>query len=197
MLETTPMLADSDLFTLIIFVFFALLSGVSSWLQKRREAKEADHEAEWGEPDDEGAPQPSTNREAEGSPLERELRRLLMGGEPPAPGMAESASSPAEVETEPTLMAAGTGDGLASLKAARRTYEEASHLGDTMAEHMAEVDARTEHPIPTPIPTTRRSNFAVRAARAQLLHPATARQAIIASVILAPPLGLQQGTGPG
>ena len=185
-----PMLADSDLFTLVVFMFFAILSGISSWLQKRRESKEAEHEAEWGEPDDEGAPVPASPAEAaqEESPLERELRRLLMGDQPAPPPPPEAVMESSEAAAIEENVAA---EHSALLETAQSAYAEASYLGDAMAEHMAEIDARTKHPIATPVPLKRRDNSTIRAVRTQLQHPSTARQAILASIILAPPPGLR------
>ena len=83
---------------------------------------------------------------------------------------------------------------LATLGKSTHAYHRATHLHETVAARMRHVDEQTEKhgkPLHAPVPLARGINTDARAVVALLRQPATARQALLASFVLAPPKALQ------
>ena len=84
---------------------------------------------------------------------------------------------------------------LATLEHSTHAYQRASQLHETVATHLQRVDEQTEkHGKPlvaTVIPRRAAVTADARAVVALLRHPATARQAMLASLVLAPPKGME------
>ena len=84
---------------------------------------------------------------------------------------------------------------LAKLEQSTHAYQRASRLHEAVAAHMQRVDDQTEKhgkPLTSPVLTRRDAGSAdARAVVALLRHPATVRQALLASFVLAPPKALE------
>jgi hypothetical protein len=80
---------------------------------------------------------------------------------------------------------------LASLESAATAYLRGSTLDRRVAGEMTRVDQRIAHAAPTAVPVNQGMSPDLRALIAGLRRPATARQAIIASLILGKPRALE------
>jgi hypothetical protein len=81
---------------------------------------------------------------------------------------------------------------LATLQQSAAAYVRASKLEEQAAARMREVTARTEQPVPAqPAPRRPARTPEAMSVVHQLRHPRTARQAILASLIFAPPKALE------
>lgn len=79
---------------------------------------------------------------------------------------------------------------LATLEQSTHTYQRLAQFHENVAAHMHRVDAQLEkhgQPLRAPTPASRAVNADARAVVALLRRPATARQALLASFVLAPP----------
>ena len=172
----------------LIFVIIAILSQLFGGKKKQEE----EQPLESGEqpPPQQGASKPSN--------LEEELRRLLSGGsdqqpmppveEPPelvAPPVIQSASPTPEPEWEPEPVV----ETATPLHEAKEAYQQASQLHESVAERMKQV--HTHHAAPVAITDTDATSVELREVITMVRQPKTARQAIVASVILGSPKGLE------
>ncbi|MSU62897.1 MAG: hypothetical protein EXS31_10955 [Pedosphaera sp.] len=196
---------------LIIAVVVIAISGLSNWLQKRRQRElEKPFQDESAPP----LPQPGSRRaEAPSAPakplfdLDEELRRLL-GGEPP---VASQPPKPVIIETKPAPKPAPppvpartvreveyteseepAAREMGRLPQAAQAYQRAESLAETIGARMNAVDPHGMHPSPaaqvsqaSPVPP----NLA-QAVR-QLRNPTSIKQAILASVIIGRPKSLE------
>jgi len=83
---------------------------------------------------------------------------------------------------------------LASLEHHTQAYQRATQLHETVAARMRHVDEQTEKhgkPLFAPVPIGRAINADAQAVVTLLRRPATARQALLASFVLAPPKALE------
>ena len=83
---------------------------------------------------------------------------------------------------------------LTTLGKSTHAYQRATQLHETVAARMRHVDEQTEKhgkPLLAPVPIGRAINVDARAVVALLRQPATVRQALIASFVLAPPKALE------
>ena len=185
-----PMLAGFDDWGILIFVIIAVLSNLFGGKKKQQE------EEPW-EPEEQPSPQPGTSSP---SNLEEELRRLLSGGSsqqpappveeplPPVleePSVLQSASPTPEPDWEPEPVVE-TASPL-PLREAKEAYQQASHLHKAVAERMERV--HTHHAAPAA--STDAAPGELREVITMVRQPKTARQAIVASVILGSPKGLE------
>ena len=163
------------------------------------------------------APPPLTQSSIPTSSWEEELRRLLSGQTPttkpppaaPAPVRpvivsAPVASPPAVAKRSPTPppvrvirphieeATEAPAVSLAKLEESAGAYQRASQLHEAVGEHLRQVDAMTERHVAT-MPLTRRHGISPDVANfvSLLRRPNTARQAIVASMILGPPKALE------
>lgn len=104
---------------------------------------------------------------------------------------------PAGSEPAPTAAASsGPAFELEHMEASAAAYERGQHVQEAAIVRLHEVvaqtkSARPDRPQPRPAGrTTQARELAMR-----LHHPATARQAILAAVVLGPPRGLEKGSG--
>ncbi|MBI2924316.1 MAG: hypothetical protein HYY24_01275 [Verrucomicrobia bacterium] len=151
---------------------------------------------------------------------EEELRRLLQGESapaPPPPPVIQVPPAPARPipttpppkpvhaprpfvtpKPSPVLMPAAASEeegprhSIAELRESTAAYQRASHIDQLAGHHLRHADQRTEQPAPAP-PTAHRSAPAAEITQtvALLRHPRTARQAIVASMVIGPPKGLE------
>ena len=185
------MLAAFDDWGILIFVIIAILSNLFGGKKKQQE------EEPW-EPEEQPLPQPGGTSSP--SNLEEELRRLLSGGsgqQQPAPPVEEPL--PPVLEEPPVLQSASptpephwepepvveTASPL-PLREAKEAYQQASHLHKAVAERMERV--HTHHAAPAA--STDAAPGELREVITMVRQPKTARQAIVASVILGSPKGL-------
>ena len=179
------MLAAWDDMGWIIFVIIAILSSLFGGKKKKEEGQP--RELEERQPPQVGASGPSS--------LEKELRRLLSGGsdqrpeppveEPPelvAPPVIQSASPIPEPEWEPEPVVKTA----TSLHEAKEALQRASQLHEVVAERMKQV--HTHHAAPV---ASADISGELREVITMVRQPKTARQAIVASVILGQPKGLE------
>ena len=127
---------------------------------------------------------------------------------PPLPVRVERESLPTEDEWQPSRESAPTPwqdvsldsqpaptKPLASLEHSTHAYQRATRLHETVAARMQRVDEQTEkhgRPLTRPTVVQRDAGSAdARAVVALLRQPATARQALLASFVLAPPKALE------
>jgi hypothetical protein len=221
--------------SLLILLVLVGLSVITSWLQKKRQAGEAESWPAGPRPSHPaplprrtsppGVPSPAPPAAEAPSPTSRweeELRRLLEGespvsAPPPAPivpKLEESSQrrvvappplppkpAPAVVRTvrparpvpslesmEPLEAAAA---GLGRLDQSARAYERARQLHQAAAERLHQVETMTaQHRVGVAQGRRRTRPPEVAAAVNLLRHPTSARQAVVASLILGPPKGL-------
>jgi type IV secretory pathway VirB10-like protein len=175
------LLAAFDDWGILIFVIIAILSNLFGSKKKQQE------EEPW-EPEEQSPPQP----EASPSNLEEELRRLLSGGsdkqpappvEEPLPPVLQSASPAPEPQWEPEPVVETT----SPLHEAREAYQQASQLHESVAERMEQVHTHSA----APAASTDAASGELREVITMVRQPKTARQAIVASVILGSPKGLE------
>ena len=170
----------------LIFVIIAILAQLFG--KKKKEEEEQPWESGEQPPPQQGTSGPSN--------LEEELRRLLSGGsdqqpappveEPPelvAPPVIQSASPTPEPEWEPEPVV----ETATPLHEAKEAYQQASQLHESVAERMKQV--HTHHAAP--VATTDATSVELREVIMMVRQPKTARQAIVASVILGSPKGLE------
>ena len=187
-LATGPgtMQAGLDDMGFLIFVIIAIL--VQLFGKKKKEEEEQPRELEERQPPQAGASKPSS--------LEEELRRLLSGGsdqqpaspveEPPelvAPPVIQPASPTPEPEWEPEPVV----ETATPLHEAKEAYQQAGQLHEVVAERMKQV--HTHHAAS--VATTDATSVELREVITMVRQPKTARQAIVASVILGSPKGLE------
>jgi hypothetical protein len=174
------MLAALDDIGWLIFVIIAILSSLFGGKKKKEEQPLKGDEQQPQQP---GKTGPSS--------LEEELRRMLTGGsdqEPPppvvvsAPPVLEPAWEPPKPEPKPVVVKTAS-----PLHEARATYEKASHLSEAVAQRMEQAHRH----YATPVATEEISSAELREVIAMVRQPKTARQAIVASVILSSPKGLE------
>jgi len=207
--------------SLLIFLVFIVISGLSTWLQKRRQAGETQGEWDPGEdpahtpPRRQEAPQPPPvgPRRPLPAPLqnwEEELRRLLGGDQsqppesppeaapPPLPtrsSLPQPAPLPAHSErtvASPHRHVETAGPRASRLEDSEQAYRRARQQQAEAAARLREAQAKTARHQAThreTIPAVRGGD--ILAARGLLSKPSSARQAVIASVILGQPKGLE------
>ncbi|MEN9572724.1 MAG: hypothetical protein RL514_579 [Verrucomicrobiota bacterium] len=126
---------------------------------------------------------------------------------PPVPARVSRESLPTEDERLPSRESAATPwqdvsldslpeptKPLATLEQSTQAYQRATHLHEAVAARMQRVNEQTEkHGKALHAPSTvhRATNPDARAVVALLRRPASARQALLASFVLAPPKGLE------
>ncbi len=126
---------------------------------------------------------------------------------PPVPARVSRESLPTEDEHQPARESAATPwqdvsldslpeptKPLATLEHSTQAYQRAAQLHEAVAARMQRVDEQTEKhgkPLSAPVPTRRVTNPDARAVVSLLRRPATARQALLASFVLAPPKALE------
>ncbi len=193
--------------SLVALVVILLLSGLSNWLQRRRKQP--------GEPgEEEATPLPPLRREelppAESGPrqpafdLERELRRLF-GEEPqppPPPPPPVVMTAPETPPPAPALARAEEGESWESaprppgeptpLTEAAAAYQSASALDVLAQARMEAAKALAERPPPATVARLRTAAPEIEALRAALQSPRTARQAVLAAIILGTPRALEE-----
>jgi hypothetical protein len=228
---------NASIESLLILLVFVIISGVSTWMQKRRQA--AEEPQSWPDEDEFSQP-PTAQRPASGqrpgptapppppqpqpatSSWEEELRRLLQGDRPTPPSPQpipppvppsppHPRPSPPPVPASPRPVAASPYDTRrpvpkppaapsaplphfrpAALDRSAAAYQRASHLAESVAGRMREVERRTQIHEPGAARVRRKPvSREINAARSLLQSPQAARQAVIASVILGPPRGLE------
>lgn len=206
-----PLLAESWE-SLIAFVVILLLSGLGNWLRQRK----APPPESWTEEEETPSPRPGRSRpefeESRPTPpafdLERELRRML-GEEPPAPPPPPPVIVAAPMETRPplrppapTLVAEdleprpAPGFELAALTEAQAAYQRASTIDANAQALLEAAKARAAQHRVGPISHPRGGHAPeVAAVLAALRSPRTARQAILASIILGPPKAFAEEPG--
>ena len=210
------MIAASGLESLLIFLVFIILSGVSTWLQKKRQSEE--EPPEWLPPEegrrmpprpDSAEPAgPRRPRPAALESWEEELRRLLQGEPPrapappplPVPSTEGPASGPLRrsgQDSAPARVPSGWGErpvegASGRLEDSARAYRQARALQEEAAERLRKAQAKTAaHQRGYGLIRRVSGREDIRAARALLASPRSARQAIIASVVLGTPRGLE------
>ena len=126
---------------------------------------------------------------------------------PPVPARVARESLPMEDEHQPSRESAATPwqdvsldslpeptKPLANLEQHTQAYQRATHLHETVAARMQRVGAQTEKhgkALTAPGSVHRATNPDARAVVALLRQPATVRQALLASFVLAPPKALE------
>ena len=208
--------------SLLFFLVLIVISGLSTWLQKRRQAGEDQAEWEPGEgpgrtpPRPHGAPQapPAGPRRPMPAPLqnwEEELRRLLEGDRyqppepppqaapPPLPTVSsQRPSAPGPAAPRRTVVSAHRsveveGPRTSRLEESEQAYRHAQRLQVEAAERLRKAQAKTaRHRTVRGRVEHPTRGSDILAARALLSKPRLARRAIIASVILGQPKGYEQ-----
>ena len=172
------MLAGFDDWGIVIFVIIAILSNLFGKKKKKEEEQSGEQPP----------PQPEASKP---SSLEEELRRLLSGGsgqqpstpvEETLPPVLQSESPPTEPQWEPEPVV----ETASPLNEAKEAYQQASQLHEAVAERMKQV--HTSH---APTATVDAVSGELREVITMVRQPKTARQAIVASVILGSPKGLE------
>jgi hypothetical protein len=197
MVTLNPIFAAGLFDNPLLIVVIVLVSALVNWLSKRREGKPTDQSANAEEPT--GAPSKPTH----GFNLEETLRRL-MGEEmpvpaPPPPPLPREASRgvppvtvrrketpPAGVPAVPPLLTpppGGTRARVASTAAGGRREQ--------AARRFEQLNEQGQHPA-----TVVRHRYGMRSstakrAAARWRDPRSARQAFVASLVFAPPKGLE------
>lgn len=230
--------------SILFVVVLLLLSGISNWLQKRRQSN--GEETPGRAPEADGLPAPPTIRR--GVPTSRpnpptapapssrsweeELRRLLEGeppvitAPPPAPptpppptptGRPVTQARPVVVVTPvpprptpvpaprppqlPVVVSAELEGGapavLARMEQSEAAMSRAGQLHADVARRLRRVDEMTaRHEVRTVGDRVAVRSAEARAARVLLQNPRTARQAIVASVLLGAPKAFESGSPP-
>jgi hypothetical protein len=191
--------------SLIAFVVILLLSGLGNWLRQRK----APPPESWTDEEEAPSPRPGRPRpefeESRPTPpafdLERELRRML-GEEPPAsPPPPPPVIVTAPVETRPPPRAPAPvivpedleqrpapGFELAAVAEAQAAYQRAGAIDANAQALLEAAKARAaQHRASLAGPHRDAHAPEVAAVLAALRSPRTARQAILASIILGPP----------
>jgi hypothetical protein len=198
--------------SLIAFVVILLLSGLGNWLRQRK----APPPEQWTDEEEMPSPRPGRPRpEFEGPrpappafDLERELRRML-GEEPPAPPPPPPVIVTAPVETRlpprapaPTVVPEDLEQRpapsfeLAALPEAHAAYQRASAI-DANAQALLEAAKvrAAQHRVSAAGQPRGGHAPEVAAVLAALRSPRTARQAILASIILGSPKAFAEEPG--
>lgn len=136
-------------------------------------------------------PPPPIIRRAEPPPLPEPVARESEGVDEESLASRESSSPWSDTAydslPEPTKS-------LAHFEQSTQAQHRIAQFHETVAAHMHRVDAQVEkhgQPVHAPRPAARAINADVRAVVGSLRRPATARQALIASFVLAPPKALE------
>lgn len=195
---------------LIIMLLILAVSGISTILQKWRQAKEQRESGEEsGDAVDPGQPgrraTPPPVSEGEPYSLEEELRRILGGErprqpEPPAPPpiLAESRPAPPPVPSRPQpeiIHSEIRRPSAATVSAIDTTqaYKQVAQLQQAAASNLKaaqEATARARAKLPRRDPFAQ--SAAIRSAISLVRSPETTRQAFVASFILGPPKALER-----
>lgn len=191
--------------TFIIFLLFVAGSAIFNWWQKRGQTED------WSQLDKPGAPP----RQPRKTDWEEDLRRMLEMESPAAPPPSRP---PPMVQEAPTRRApaipvyqppkpppipilthvpveAAEGEGTivhshrAPLVQSSAGYERASHIEESVAAHIKDVT--THHVAMTYVRRHFARSAEVEAVLTQFRSPHSARQAVMAAMILAPPKGLE------
>ena len=178
---------ESLLIVLAIMIFSGLANLVKKFQGQPRDTS-------W---EDESQPAPSPSRPAQSS-WEDELRRMLEEEKPKhvaPPLLAPTMYKPATLRPSATVHHQEEGPSspsLAHLTQSATALERASTLHERVAAHFHLVDERTDlHRPAIPVAHIRKRSAEAEAAVALLRKPASARQAIIVSLILGPPKALE------
>lgn len=124
----------------------------------------------------------------------------------PQPAPTSAKGLPAEVRRTPVLTEPRTSTAspvakspVASLSGASKAYERASHLREFATSRLRAAVRQTEHARPSSQVRVPRevATPEVAALLSLLRHPYSARQAILAGVVLGPPKALEDGPSPG
>jgi hypothetical protein len=136
-------------------------------------------------------PPPPIVRRVEPPPMPEPVARESQGVDEESLASRESSSPWSEValdsQPEPTKP-------LARMEESHQASQRIAHFHESVAAHMHRVDAQVEkhgQPLHAPKPALRPVNADARTVVALLRQPATARQALLASFVLAPPKALE------
>lgn len=198
---TMPFLAAKfeGLENLLIFLVFILISGISTWLQKKRAAEEDGGAMPGGDVADRPG-QPLSPRRAVPPQLknwEEELRRLLEGDryeEPVVQPPKLERRSPAPPPLVVGEVGSSEGPRVSRLEESDQAYRRAQQLQREAAARLKVAQAKTaqhQAKLPYSVHARRRGKGTISRARELVSNPGSARQAIIASVVLGPPKGLE------
>jgi len=114
---------------------------------------------------------------------------------PPPPLPAKRASRPPKVVAVSPLdeSAEVLSPRLATMAEATTAFQRASHLHDGVTRHFEQIDEQTEHHLVKPLVSRRRSVPSDVAQAVSLTRsPRSARQAVVAAIILGPPKALER-----
>ena len=198
MIELCPILAISlEDVCWLAFIGYMVFSSVFGSKKKPEEEEQAWEGEEQATSASDQQSQPVARTEGKAPDLERELQRLfgVKVAEPePEPVSYEEESVP-EPEPVSRIDLSPTRESVPApsphLAAAQDAYTQASHLHERVAERMEDVDERVkDHSVGWGAREDLTSQD-IADAVAMVRRPDTARQAIIASVILAPPKALE------
>lgn len=173
--------------SLLVVLVIMVLSGLANLIKKLQGQP---RETSW---EDESQPSPSRPQQS----WEEELRRMLEEKPKPVPPplLAPTTYKPAPLKPPATIIREEEGPSspaLAHLTQSATALERASMLHDRVMSHFHQVDERTElHRPVAPVAHAQKRTAEAEAAVALLRKPASARQAIIASIILGPPKALE------
>jgi len=113
---------------------------------------------------------------------------------PPLPTKPGGRAQPKVVTVTPVDESAGGAPGrLATMAESAAALQRANRLHDGVARHLEQVDAQTEHHL-VKTPTSRRRSVSPELTQAVSLtrRPRSARQAVVAALILGPPKALER-----
>jgi len=114
---------------------------------------------------------------------------------PPPPLPAKRASRPPKVVAVSPLdeSAEVLSPRLATMAEATTAFQRASHLHDGVTRHFEQIDEQTEHHLVKPLVSRRRSVPSDVAQAVSLTRsPRSARQAVVAAIVLGPPKALER-----
>lgn len=194
MIELCPILAISlEDVCWLAFIGYMVFSSVFGSKKKPEEEEQAweGEEQATSAPDQQS--QPVARTEGKAPDLERELQRLfgVKVAEPEPVSYEEESAPEPELVSRIDLSPAPVSEPSPHLAAAQDAYTQASHLHERVAERMEDVDERVkDHSVGWGAREDLTSQD-IADAVAMVRRPDTARQAIIASVILAPPKALE------